>query len=58
MINDVIYAVSSFVKASYLNPSDDNDICPKFEFEFVMDASPPLSAPKCLLYPMANTDTI
>ena len=30
----------------------------KFEFEFVIDASPPLSAVKCLLYPIANTETI
>ena len=31
----VINALSSFENASFLNPSDANEICPKFELEFV-----------------------
>ena len=53
-----MYALSSFVNASFLNPSDAIANCPKFEFEFVTEASAPVSALKCLLNPIANTDTI
>ena len=45
----VKYALSSFAKASFLNPSDTRASCPKLELEFVIDASPPLMAAKCLL---------
>ena len=31
----VIYALSSFENASFLNPSDASEICPKLELEFV-----------------------
>ena len=31
----VINALSSFENASFLNPSDAREICPKFELEFV-----------------------
>ena len=31
----VINALSSFENASFLNPSDASEICPKFEFELV-----------------------
>ena len=54
----VINAVSSFENASFLNPSDAIANCPKFEFELVTEASAPVSALKCLLNPIANTDTI
>ena len=54
----VMNALLSFSNASFLNPVDTKDNCPKLEFEFVTDASPPLSAEKCLLYPIAKTDTI
>ena len=54
----VIKAWSSFSNASFLNPSETNANCPKFELEFVIDASPPDCALKCLLYPIANTETI
>ena len=47
MIKDVTYAVSSFVNAAFLNPSECSDICPKLELEFVTEASPPDSALKC-----------
>ena len=45
----VINALLSFPKASFLNPLDTRDSCPKLELELVIDASPPLSAVKCLL---------
>ena len=54
----LIYAASSLLNASFLNPSDDNDIWPKLEFEFVTEASLPVSAEKWRLNPIANTDTI
>ena len=54
----VIYALSSFTNASFLNPSDTSANCPKLELELVIEASPPFIAAKCLLYPIANTDTI
>ena len=54
----LIYAVSSLLNAVFLNPSDVSAICPKFELELVTDASLPVSALKCLLNPIANTDTI
>ena len=54
----VTYAASSFPNASFLNPSDAIANCPKFELEFVIEASAPVSALKCLLNPIANTDTI
>ena len=54
LINDV----SSLLNADFLNPSDVRAIWPKFEFELVTDASLPVSALKCLLNPIANTDTI
>ena len=54
----VIKALLSFSNASFLNPSDTSANCPKLELELVIDASPPLAAVKCLLYPIANTDTI
>ena len=50
--------VSSLLNAVFLNPSDVSEICPKLEFELVTDASLPVSALKCLLNPIANTDTI
>ena len=53
----VINALLSFSNASFLNPSEIRDNCPKLELELVMEASPPLSAEKCLLYPIAKTDT-
>ena len=58
VIIDVINPLLSFANASFLNPSATRDIWPKFEFELVIDASPPDCASKCLLYPIANTDTI
>ena len=54
----VIKDLSSFAKASFLNPSDTSANWPKFELEFVIDASEPDSAWKCIWYPIANTDTI
>ena len=42
----LMYAVSSLLNAVFLNPSDVREICPKFEFELVTDASLPLSAEK------------
>ena len=54
----VIYALSSFANASFLNPSDTSANCPKLELELVIEASAPFTAVKCLLYPIANTDTI
>ena len=54
----VINALLSLSNASFLNPSETNDSCPKLEFELVIDASPPDSQTKCLLNPIANTDTI
>ena len=54
----VINPVSSFWKASFLNPSDTKANWPKFELELVIEASPPLVAWKCLAKPMANTETI
>ena len=37
----VINALSSFSKASFLNPSATRANCPKFELELVIDASAP-----------------
>ena len=54
----VINALLSLSNASFLNPSEMRDNCPKLELEFVMDASEPLSIAKCLLYPIAKTETI
>ena len=54
----VICALLSLSKASGLKPVEIKDSCPKFELEFVIDASPPVSAKKCLLNPIANTETI
>ena len=48
----------SFANASFLNPADIRANCPKFEFELVIDASPPVSAKKCWLNPIAKTETI
>ena len=48
-ITFVINALLSLANASFLNPSATKDNCPKLEFEFVIDASPPLSIEKCLL---------
>ena len=53
----VMNALSSFSNASFLNPSDTSANWPKLELELVIDASPPFIAAKCLLYPIANTDT-
>ena len=54
----VINALLSLSNASFLNPSDTRDNWPKLELEFVIDASPPLAISKCLLYPIAKTETI
>ena len=54
----VINARSSFWKAFFLNPSETRANCPKFELELVIDASDPDCASKCVLYPIANTETI
>ena len=54
----VINARSSFAKASFLNPSETRANCPKLELELVIDASAPDFASKCVLYPIANTETI
>ena len=43
---EVINALLSFSNASFLNPSETRDNCPKFEFEFVIDWSAPLSVRK------------
>ena len=56
-IIDVIYALSSLSKDSFLNPEELNAIWPKLELEFVILKSPPVSASKCLLNPIANTET-
>ena len=37
----VTYPVSSRANGSFLNPFDTNAFAPKFEFEFVIDCSPP-----------------
>ena len=55
---DVINALLSFPNASFLNPSETRDNCPKFELEFVIEASPPLWVSKCFAYPIAKTETI
>ena len=55
---EVINALSSFVNDSFLNPSATKANWPKFELEFVIEASPPVWASKCLVYPIANTETI
>ena len=57
-IIDVTYAVLSLTNAVFLNPVAANEFCPKFEFEFVIEASPPDSPLKCAVYPIANTETI
>ena len=57
MIED-IKPLSSFVNASFLNPSAASENVPKFEFELVIDASAPLIILKWLWKPIANTDTI
>ena len=54
---EVINDLSSFSNASLLNPVELSANCPKFEFEFVILKSPPLSASKCLVNPIANTET-
>ena len=40
----VINALSSFMNASFLNPSDSNAFDPKLELELVIDISPPATA--------------
>ena len=57
VIIEVINALLSFSKAFFLNPVELSESCPKFEFELVILISPPLSASKCLLNPIAKTDT-
>ena len=57
-IMDVIKALLSFANASALYPSELSEICPKLELELVIEASPPDSRSKCLLNPIAKTDTI
>ena len=42
----VMNALSSFLNASFLNPSATRANCPKLELELVIDASPPLFAMK------------
>ena len=58
VIIEVINALLSFSNASFLNPEEFSAICPKFEFELVIDISPPVSESRCLLNPIAKTDTI
>ena len=41
-----IYPLSSCEKASGLKPFDINALAPKFEFELVIDMSPPVSETK------------
>ena len=48
----------SLSNAAFLNPSEARENCPKLELELVIEASPPLKVSKCLLNPIANTDTI
>ena len=55
---EVTYPKSSLANDSALYPVATRENCPKFEFEFVIEASPPLSASKCLLNPIAKTETI
>ena len=55
---EVMNALLSLANASFLNPEEVSEICPKLEFEFVILRSPPLSQSKCLLKPIAKTDTI
>ena len=55
---DVINPLLSFANGSFLNPSARSANVPKFEFEFVIDASAPLIISKCAWKPIANTDTI
>ena len=54
----VIYPISSFLNASFLNPVDTIALAPKLELEFVTDKSPPVSVTKCSAYPIAKQDTI
>jgi hypothetical protein len=54
---DMFNNVDGGSNASFLNPSADKENCPKFEFELVIEASPPDSTTKCLLKPIANTET-
>ena len=58
VITDVINPLSSFAKASFLNPSAARENVPKLEFEFVIEASAPLIILKWLWKPIANTETI
>ena len=51
-------ALLSLSNASFLNPSADSENCPKLELEFVIDPSPPDLTSKCLLKPIAKTETI
>ena len=55
---EVINALLSLSKDSFLNPEEFSEICPKLELELVIEASPPVSASKCLVNPMAKTETI
>ena len=43
VITEVTNPLSSFANASFLNPSAKSANVPKFEFEFVIDASAPVS---------------
>ena len=58
VIIEVINALLSLSNASFLNPEETRESCPKLEFELVILRSPPLSESKCLLNPIAKTDTI
>ena len=58
VITDVIKPLLSFANASFLNPSASSENVPKFELEFVIDASAPFIISKCAWKPIANTDTI
>jgi hypothetical protein len=58
VIIEVMNALLSLANASFLNPEEVSEICPKLEFELVILRSPPLSESKCLLKPIAKTDTI
>ena len=58
VIIEVIYPKLSLANDCDLYPVATRENCPKFELEFVIEASPPLSASKCLLKPIAKTETI
>ena len=58
VITDVMNPLLSFANASFLNPSARREKVPKFELEFVIDASAPFIISKCAWNPIANTDTI